>query len=658
MRLLEPITLGSADLRNRLVFGPHETNLANARAIGARHVDYYRRRAAGGCALIVTEEASVHASDWPYERAPLAAECGPGWTDVAAACADEGAVVVAAVGHSGLQGSSAYSQRELWAPSLVADAVTRELPKEMEVEDIEQVLAGFEAAAAAAMASGMAGVEVNAGQHSLVRQFVSGLTNLRDDEWGEAADGTGRLRFAHEVLGRVRQAVGDGLVGLRLSCDELAPWAGLTPDAGSGVAASLVDHVDYIVVVRGSIFSVDATRPEANVEAGFNLGLVEQVRAAVDPRVAVVAQGSIIDPGQAEWALTDGRAELIEMTRAQIADPDLATRVAAGERPRPCLLCNQRCRVRDARNPIVTCVVNPSAGYEATEPEAPTTPDRTRSFAVIGAGPAGLELARLLAEAGHEVTVLDRGDEPGGAVPGWAHGPRAPLATIVDWLRDECDRLGVVTELGREVGTADIAALEAAGHEVVLCTGGRAGRRDYLVADGATVTSAAEVLAQLRTEPEAAPDGPLVVWDPIGGPIAISLALMLARAGRDVSLVTPDVVAGTQLASTGDLAAASTRLLAAGVEIVKRQVLRSVSPGSVELEDRFSGGRTALPAAVLVDAGHRLPDDHLWQATDGRLPRAGDCVAPRTIFEAILEGRRAAVALASARPEAERPVTV
>ncbi len=650
MRLLKPTTLGSARLRNRLVFGPHETNLGRGRAIGGRHVDYYRRRATGGCGLIVTEEASVHPSDWPYERAPLAADCGSGWADVAAACAAEGAVVVAAIGHSGLQGSSADSQRELWAPSLVADAVTRELPKEMEAEDVDEVLAGFEAAARDAVAAGMAGVEVNAGQHSLVRQFLSGLTNLRDDEWGPAADRSGRLRFAHEVLGRVRHAVGDGLVGLRLSCDELAPWAGLTPEAAAGVAASLAEHVDYLVVVRGSIFSVDATRPDANVEAGFNLDLVAEIRAAVDAGVAVVAQGSIVDPGQAEWALTDGRADLVEMTRAQIADPDLARRAAAGEPVRPCLLCNQRCRVRDARNPAVTCVVNPSAGYEATEPEAPPPTEHPRTFVVVGAGPAGLELARSLAGAGHRVTVLDRADEPGGAVPNWAHGPRAPLAALVGWLSGECDRLGVDVELGREVGADDLRAFEAAGHEVVLCTGGRPGRPDYRIDDDATVISADDLLTRLR-HAEPVPDGPYVLWDPIGGPIAISLALVLAQAGQEVSLATPDVIAGTQLSLTGDLAAASTRLLAAGVTIVKRQVLRAVSAGAVEVEDRFNGTRTSLVAAVLVDAGHRLPDDRLWRAAGCRLRRAGDCVAPRTIFEAVLEGRRLAVELASPRPE-------
>ena len=648
MLLLEPATVGSATMRNRLVFGPHETNLGRGRSFSERHVDYYRRRATGGCGLIVTEEASVHDSDWPYERAPLAAESGSGWAAVAAACHQEGAACVAAIGHAGLQGSSAYSQRELWAPSLVADAVTRELPKEMEPDDIAAVLDGFEAAARIAVDAGMDGVEVNAGQHSLVRQFLSGLTNLRGDDWG--GDETGRIRFADEVLQRARAAIGSSVLGLRLSCDELAPWAGLTPDSAAQVAETLARHVDYLVVVRGSIFSVDATRPDANVEAGFNVGLVQQIHAAVDAQAAVVAQGSIIDPGQAEWALTDGRAELVEMTRAQIADPDLAHTLAADGRPRPCLLCNQRCRVRDARNPLVTCVVNPSAGYEAAEPELPTR-SPARAFAVIGAGPAGLELARCLATAGHQVTVIDRALSPGGAVPSWAYGPgREPLGALVGWLADECGRLGVTLELGHETTPGDIAGLEAEGTKVVLCTGGRAGRREYAVDPTAVVITAAELLAKVR-DSEEIDTGPVAVWDPIGGPIGINAALTLASRGSMVTLITPDVITGTQLASTGDLAAASTRLLQAGVTVVKRKVLRAAHAETVEIEDRFNGERAPVPADFLVDAGHRLANDELWRATGEQLPRAGDCVAPRTIYEAMLEGRRLAVSLAAAAPE-------
>ena len=209
MHLLEPISFAGRTARNRLMFGPHETNLARGRAIGDAHVAYYRRRAIGGVGTIVTETASVHPLDWPYERAPLAADCGPGWRAVADACRPHDTLVLAWLGHAGLQGSSAYSQRETWAPSRVADAVTRELPKMMEADDIAEVLDGFAAAAALARSSGLDGVGLNAGQFSLVRQFLSGLTNQRWDDWGLGDDGANRLAFARAVIARVRDQVGD-----------------------------------------------------------------------------------------------------------------------------------------------------------------------------------------------------------------------------------------------------------------------------------------------------------------------------------------------------------------------------------------------------------------------------------------------------------------
>src|SRR5690242_20147013 len=195
VRLLDPLPLGSARAANRVLFGPHETNLGRGRALSAAHLAYYEERARGGTGVLVAEEASVHPSDWPYERAPLATECGPGWADLAALGSRHGTVVLAALGHAGGQGASAYSQRELWAPSAVPEVNTREVPKVMEAEDIAAVVSGFADATRRAVAAGLDGVEINAGQHSLVRQFLSGLTNTRDDGYGED-----RLRFAREVL--------------------------------------------------------------------------------------------------------------------------------------------------------------------------------------------------------------------------------------------------------------------------------------------------------------------------------------------------------------------------------------------------------------------------------------------------------------------------
>ncbi len=635
------------------MFGPHETNLAWDRSISERHVAYYERRARGGAGVVVVEEASVHPSDWPYERCPLAVECGPGWAAVADAVHAHGGLALAAIGHTGGQGSSAYSQRPLWAPSGVPEVNTREMPKVMEPDDVDAVVRGFGEAAALAVRSGLDGVEVNAGQNSLVRQFLSGLTNLRGDAYG-----TDRMRFAREVLHAVRAGAAGGIVGLRLSCDELAPWAGIVPEAAAEIAATLAPWVDYLVVVRGGIFSVASTRPDGHDQPGFNLDLVRSVRDAVDRRVPVFAQGSIVDVGQAEWAIGDGRCDGVEMTRAQIADPDLVAKARAGEtdRIRPCILCNQTCKVRDARNPIVSCVVEPRAGFETTDLDSALGPTDRRprplEVLVVGAGVAGLECARVAASRGHHVTVVERSAETGGMVRIAAAGSgRDRLALVADWLAAECERLGVTVDLSREVSADVLQRATAAGTRVVVCTGSVAATEsletNYATDDGALVRTAVDVLDARRRGglDDVVPAGPVVVWDPIGGPIAVSVAEGLVADGREVTLVTPDLIVGTLLSRSGDLAPANVRLAAAGVEFRKRAVLREVRATTALVEDRFTGELVELKAAVVVDAGPRLPDERLWLESGADHLRAGDAVAPRTIYEAVLEGRRAALTL-------------
>ncbi|WP_116111355.1 mycofactocin system FadH/OYE family oxidoreductase 1 [Amycolatopsis ruanii] len=600
-RLAGPVRVGGGTAPSRVLFGPHETNLARGRALADRHVAYYRRRAEGGAGVIVTETASVHPSDWPYERAPLAASCGPGWTSIVDACRPHGTLVIASLGHAGGQGSSAYHQSALWAPSRVPDPVSRELPMEMEGPEIAAVVDAFRAAAALAIGSGVDGVEIDAGQYSLLRQFCSGLTNRRTDAYGD------RGRLLCEVLAAVREAIGDRILGLRLACDEGAPWGGITPET-----APVPGGIDYLVPVRGSAFA-DA-RPDLRTEPGFNLDLCRTVSG----RTLTVCQGSVVDPALAERALEF--AGLVEMTRAQIADPDLVRHLRAGTAPRPCVLCNQNCRVRDPRNPIVSCIGEPGSGHETEDLVAGAGGGEVL---VVGGGPAGLEAARVLALRGFDVELTERADRLGGMVRVAARlAGRDRLARLVDWLEAEVRRLGVRISTGVETRAGD-------GRPVIVATGSRPGPRDYAVEGGRVL----DVVAVL--DGATLPDGPVVVHDPLGDWTGAGVAELLAAA-RPVAIAGPDPVIATQVR---DIAGVNARLQRAGVTLVKRSRLRVVRRDHVVVEDVLTGERRELPCGVVIHCGHRLPDAALSGTT------VGDAVAPRTIHEAVLDGRRAAVAL-------------
>lgn len=612
MALTDAWVLAGRTVPARVLFGPHETNLGVGRGISARHVAYYARRAAGGVGVLVTEAASVHPSDHPYERAPLAADCASGWAAVGDACRPHGAVVLAGLTHTGGQGSASWTAAPPWGPSPVPDVVTGLVPVPMGDAELTALVASFAGAAATAVAAGLDGVEVDAGPRSLLRQFLSPLTTTRDDGYG--AD---RARLLREVLAAVRAAQGpDRVLALRLSVDEGAPWAGLTPSGCVPLVGELAPLVDLLTLVRGSALDGEAHRPTAHRSPGFH---VELVRAAGG--TPVVAQGSVVDADAAEQLLDLGYAA-VEMTRALIADAGFVTATRAGRTPRPCLLCNQACRVLDTRNPPVSCVVDPRSGHETTEPDVDTpVPGTRRPVVVAGAGPAGLEAARVLALRGHAVQVV--APAVGGLLPVVAAAPaRERFHAFAEWLVAECTRLGVrFTE-----GTTDDADVVATG-----------GRPAVPVVPGAV--AAADVLAGA-----ALPPGPVLVHDPVGGPVGVGVAELLA-ADREVTLATPDDVVGSRLGPVGDLVGAHRRLARAGVRREAAVELVSWSDGEAVLRRRWAPDEVRIACVAVVDAGHRLPGRALPDTRRERF--AGDVVAPRSVLEAVLEGRRAALAVSS-----------
>jgi mycofactocin system FadH/OYE family oxidoreductase 2 len=640
--LLEPLGLAGVMARNRIVFAPHCTNLSEGGLPGERLAAYFERRASGGVGVIVLEEAQVHPSSHPYQRAIRGYDPAirGAWRRLGDRLHAGGAIVIAQLSHCGMQGTGHILKRALWAPSAVPNPATLEMPKVMEPEDIAAIVEGFGRAARWAAQAGLDGVELNAGQHSLLRQFMSGLTNQRTDGYGGGQEE--RARLLREVIAAARRELGTGFVlGLRLCGDELAPWAGITPEQAPELAAGLAGLVDYLSVVTGSIYSVEATRAGLHQPPGYALELAAAVRGAVDG-LPVFASGSLVDPEQASAAIAAGKADACEMTRALIADPDLPRKLEHGARHRirPCIRCNQDCMVRSASNAAVSCLHNPEAGYESQWP-APAPASRARRVLVVGGGPAGMEAARIASVRGHRVTLVERSQELGGT-PRMvaASGQRETLGLVAAWLSARLAELPVEVRLGVEATPALPAELGA--ETVVLATGGRA-RPPHDLPGGqlGSVVSVRDLLGGRLPG-----RGRVAIIDRQGSYPAIDAARFTAERGRPVTILTEDAFVSGQLGASGELM--PWHRAAAALEIQFRTLVTvlKIESGGLRLRQRFGAEESFLEADCVVVADHELAEDSLYHRLREGCPelevrRAGDCLAPRRVLQAVLEGGHA-----------------
>jgi len=645
-RLFAPLRVGRLTLRNRIVFSAHLTNQARDGMPTEQHAEYYAARAAGGAGLIISEEHSTYPGDRPYEKLIHGFDPAvvPAYRRITDAVHAHGTPILAQLNHNGGQSSSMYTRTPVLAPSPVPDPLFREVPREIGVREIAEVVAGYGTVAAHCAEGGFDGVELQCSHSSILRGFLSPATNLRTDDYGGSLEN--RARILIEVIDAVREAIGPHrALGVRICGDERIE-NGVTLEEGVALAklVEATGKVDYlntsIGVATSSLYLIEASMA---IPRGYALFISKAIRDAV--RLPVVGVGRIKDPADAERALAEGQCDLVGVVRGQIADPDFAAKARAGQASeiRACLSCNQECVGRVGLNRWLGCVVNPRAGRESVPLPAPGS--RPKRVLVVGGGPGGLQAAAAAAQRGHHVTLFERGERLGGQVAVAATAPgRAEFLDMIGNLAAECTRYAVDTKLGTEAG-ADLLLAERP-DAVVLASGARP-RKPHWAGACARVVDVRDVL-----EGRAAPAGEVVVIDDLGFHQATSVAELLAGRGCRVRLSTSAMVVGQDLGSTLDLENFHRRAHAKGITEHTDEVVLGMSEVDGKLVLRMlihtTGETFELGCDWVVCATHQEPEDLLWrQLREAPFPvhRVGDCLTPRRAQAAVIEGHRVGVAL-------------
>ncbi|GBD42739.1 putative N-methylproline demethylase [bacterium HR40] len=675
--LLEPYRLRHLVLRNRVMSTSHEPFYSEDGMPKERYRLYHVEKAKGGIALTMIGGSSIVDRDSPPAFGNLHLykdEIVPWLRELADAVHEHGCAVMCQITHLGRR-SSHYTGDWLpliW-PSPVREASHRCWPKAMEDFDFARVIRAYAAAAERCRAAGLDGIEIEAYGH-LLDAFWSPAWNRRDDEWGGSLDN--RMRFSLRVVDAIRQAVGpDFIVGIRMVVDEQLE-GGLGRAEGLEIARRLfaTGKLDFLNVIRGHI-DTDAglaqVIPNMGTPAAPHLAFAGEVKRLLGTHVPVFHAARINDVATARFAVREGLLDMVGMTRAHIADPHIVAKIRRGEehRIRPCVGAGY-CIDRIYGEGEALCIHNPATGREKSLPHViPLSEGPRQRVVVVGAGPAGLEAARVSAERGHEVIVLEAASDPGGQIRlSMALDRRLELVGIVDWRVGECERLGVEFRYNLLADAEDVRALEP--DIVVVATGGLP-HTAFLHEGAEYVTTSWDILSG-----SVKPADQVLLFDDNGAHPGLVTAEVIARAGAQLEYVTPErmfapLVGGTNYPAYVD---AFTRY-GVRVTLFERlvRVRRQGNKLEAELWNEFARRHsTRLVDQVVVEYG-TLPNDSLYFALKAesinggevdyaallagrpqrvvrnpegrfRLYRIGDAVASRNIHAAILDALRLCMA--------------
>ena len=640
--LFSPLQIGEITLKNRIVSSGHDTVMAEDGLVGARLIAYHEARAAGGVGLIVVQATGVHETAQYTSHALMATddECIPGFHRLADAVHAYDCTIVGQLFHGGreVMESSDGSLIVALAPSAVPNERFHVMPRAMPLNVIAEVVAGYGSAAGRLRQAGLDGVEIVASHGYLPAQFLNPRVNLRTDRYG--GTDANRLRFLRETITAIRDAVGGSFVlGLRISVDEITPEGLTADDVLPALAALDADAgLDYVSVVAGTSATLAGSEhivPPMSQPNAYTASLAARVKAVVS--VPVMVAGRINQPQEAEMVIASGQADACAMTRALISDPQLPAKAAAGQLDdiRACVGCNQACIGHFHAGYPISCIQYPESGRELRYGRR--VPARhPRDVMIVGGGPGGLKAAVVAAERGHKVTLYEAARRVGGQVllaeklPG-----RAEFGGVVTNLAGETARAGVrvVTET-----TVDPALIRRAHPDVVIvATGARPRRPDLELSGNPTVLDAWEVMRGASV-----PDGRVVVADWRCDWIGLGIAQLLAEeGGRRVTLGVNGYLAGQRLQQyVRDVMLASAAR--AGVKVVPLVRPFGYDGSTVFFQHVLTGEPVIVEdvSALVLAQGHEPVTGLLDVLTenDGEVHAIGDCLAPRTVEEAVLEG--------------------